>query len=93
MPDPVVTEAARSFIKADPVLGALCILLIAALVFRERMWRADMKTERDAHDITRQKHLADVKDFARIGESMRDQMKTLVTTFENVIDMVKDRGR
>lgn len=93
MPDAIVTEASRSLIKADPVLGALCILLIAALVLRERMWRADYKAERDAHRETLKKQLEDVKEFARIGESVRDQMKTMVVTFQNVIDLIKDRGR
>jgi hypothetical protein len=91
MPDAQLTEASKSILDVG-VIGAICLLLIAALIIRERMWRADMKAERDAHQETREEHLADVKHFAMIGESVRDQMKTQVQAFQNVIDLFKTRG-
>lgn len=91
MPDAQLTEATKSILDVG-VIGGICILLIAALIIRERMWRADMKAEREDHQKTREAHLTDVKHFALIGESVRDQMKTQVQAFQNVIDLFKQRG-
>lgn len=91
MPDATVTEATKSILDVG-VVGAICILLMVVLVWREKIYRSDLKDEREAHQETREKHLEDVKHFAMIGESVRDQMKTQVQTFQNVIDLFKTRG-
>lgn len=88
MPDAIVTEAGKSLLDVGTV-GAVCVLLMIVLAARERMWRTDMKTERDAHQATRDKYLEDVKQFATIGESVRDQLKTQVAAFQTVIDLMK----
>jgi hypothetical protein len=68
-PDPaIINDTARSILDVG-VIGAVCLLLIATLVLRERHWlrreerqageyKAAIKEERDAHELTRSAHLS-----------------------------------
>jgi hypothetical protein len=64
----IINDTARSILDVG-VIGAVCLLLIATLVVRERHWlkredrqtvefKAAMKEERDAHELTRSAHLS-----------------------------------
>lgn len=89
-PDTVVTEASRTFLDYG-LLGAVTLLLMAVLVWRERTYRADLKEEREAHQKTRDQHLADLKQYATIGESVRDQIKSMRDVVQAAIDILRQQ--
>lgn len=99
MVEELVTGASKEVLDAG-VIGAVCLLLIAALIVIIRLWRLDLarweaklEAEQQAHQETRLAWLADVKAYATIGESVRDQIKPLVTTYNTMLDFYKDQAR
>lgn len=92
MADVLVTEAGRSIIDVG-VVGAVCIMLIAALVWKEHISRRDLREEREAHKATLDAYLTSIKQYASIGESIRDQMAASEATMRAVLDLVKERNR
>jgi|GEM_PF-6024724 hypothetical protein len=92
MPDPVTAEAARSFLEYG-VVGALCLLLMVVIIFQHRTHKAELKEERDAHQRTREAQIIEIRQFATLGESIRDQQKALEVTITAVLDLVKERDR
>ncbi|SMC43348.1 hypothetical protein SAMN06297251_102158 [Fulvimarina manganoxydans] len=76
MPEAVIGTASQALID-NGVIGAVCILLMGALVWVVRTLRAEIKDERDAHQRTREEHLKDVRMLGSLGESVRDQLKVL----------------
>ncbi len=92
MPDATIVEASKSFLDFG-VIGALCIILMGVIVYQARTHKAEMTEEREAHQKTRENQLADLRNYATIGESVRDQMKTLTVAFEQAVEIIKDRGR
>lgn len=92
MPDAIITESAGKLLETG-VIGAVCLLLIALLVVREKMWRKDLKDERDSHQATRVTHMEDVKKIVVLGENIREVLKSQVQQNQIFLDIVKDRGR
>ncbi|MFD2235922.1 hypothetical protein [Aureimonas populi] len=92
MPDPLTLEASRQFLDWGPP-GALIILLMAVIVFQHRVHRSDVKGEQDAHQKTREAHLADIRAFATIGESIREQQRASEAAINRVLDLVSERDR
>lgn len=88
MPDEVITEAGRRVIDVG-VIGAVCVLLIAALSFMIYIYRKDTHAEREAHEVTRKEYLNDVKLFAQAGESMRSTAQSMVASNAAVIEILK----
>lgn len=93
MPDDIITDAVGQFMAGGGPFAGLCILLMAVLVWRERTYRADLKEWQGKHDTSRGEHLADVKAYAEIGESVRDQVKALVVIVQGAVDLMKERQR
>ena len=90
MPEALIGEAGRSILDVG-VIGAVCLLLIAAIVWHVRISRADLKAEREAHKATLDAYLKSIKEYASIGESIRDQMAASEATMRAVLDVVKER--
>lgn len=99
MPEDIVSGAGKSILDVG-VIGAVCILLIVALAWVVRTWRLDvaavrqeLQDERKAHLETREAWLEDVKEYAAIGESVRDQMRALITLYNSTMEVIKDSRR
>jgi hypothetical protein len=92
MPEQAIANATQSIVDVG-VIGAVCILLMGALVWTVRTWRKEVKDERDAHQVTRNAHLADVRDMAKLSESIRDQQKATESAITSVLEFVKNERR
>lgn len=79
MPDELLVETARGFLSVDPVLGGIVVLLIGALIWREKKY-FDLQRELTA---LQEKRLDDVKAYAAIGETVREQMRSMVETIKD----------
>lgn len=73
MDEKVITDSANRILESG-VVGAVCVLLIVALVAVVKMWRSDLRNEQIAHQATRDAWRADVKEFAdrleKLGEKV-----------------------
>lgn len=80
-----VLPGALNKLVETSVLGAVIAILLVAIGVIVRFWRADLKAaaealekERDDHKATRAEWLTDVKEYATLGESVREQLKVFV---------------
>lgn len=87
MPDQLVIETGRELLAIDPALAAFCFFLIVALIWREKRYY-DKQRELTA---LQEKRLEDVKAYAAIGETVREQMRTMVQVVEQTLEFLKDR--
>lgn len=85
MDDGAIQTAIKGFTDADPVLGGVIILLIAALVWQNRFMlgiirelKADLVTERADHQKTRTAQIEDLRNHGRLAESVDALRDTLV---------------
>lgn len=93
MPEDVVTNAASRIVESNPILGSICVILAAGIVFMFYIYRKDIKAERDEHEKTRQEHITDVRRLGDLGEKMREQTKELSGVMENALDFMRGRDR
>jgi hypothetical protein len=91
-PDTIVTDAARSFFDVG-VVGSLCIILALVIWYQDKRHRAELKEEREAHQRTREAQIVEIRQFANLGESIRDQQKATESTIQTFLDFVKERER
>jgi hypothetical protein len=80
-----VTTAIKGFTDADPVLGGVIILLLAALVWQNRFFigivrelKADLIAERADHQKTRTAQIEDLRNHGRLAESVDALRDTLM---------------
>lgn len=99
MPDDLLLDAGAK-INETGVVGAVCIMLILALGWLWKTWRQDMaaaraelQAERELHQKTRELWLADVKSYATIGETVREQLRTQVPLLTGAMEMLKELER
>ena len=92
MPDALITDAGRSILDYG-VIGAICLILMGVIWFREKQHRTDLTKEQDSHQKTREAQLDEVRKMAALGETMRDQMRSVVATMEMLAEIIKDRAR
>lgn len=92
LPDDAILDASKKLIDFG-VIGAVCIMLIAALAWLGITYRTDMRRKDEENQRIREAHLADVKNYATIGESVRDQIKPALTAFQTAVEILKDRNR
>lgn len=94
MPDALITDSGQRILDVG-VIGAVCILLIAVLIIRERMYRSDLKSWEKQLDDAKKEHLNDVKRYAEIGETIREYIKgqtmSLQTEVKAAMEVIKDR--
>jgi len=88
VPDDAFLGASQKILDVG-VIGAVCILLMIALAYIVRRYNA----EQEAHQKTRDSWLADVKEYANIGESVRNQMQANTSAMQSVLEIVKERTR
>lgn len=99
MPADIVTDASKSILDVG-VVGAICLLLMIVLVFRERWWQsreqkvtdtftAELKTERAAHDKTRETLLAEVRSNGEATAEFHTEMRSQREIFNTLIGLVK----
>lgn len=92
MPDTIVTDAARSFFDVG-VVGSLCVILALVIWYQDKRHRAELKDEREAHQETREAQIVEIRQFATLGESIRDQQKATEAAIQTVLDLIKERDR
>lgn len=80
-----ITTAIKGFTDADPVLGGVIILLLGALIWQNRFFlgiinelKADLVSERADHQKTRLSQVDDLRNHARLAESVDALRDTLV---------------
>lgn len=84
MIDDVGAGAAKAIIESG-LLGALLILSLAGLAVVVKLWRSDiaklearLMSEVEAHNKTREAHMADVRNLANVGEALNEMRTDLV---------------
>lgn len=92
MPEAAFLDASGKFIDAG-ILGALVVILMSVIILQYRAHRVDMKEKEAAHQKTREAHLADIRAFATIGESIREQQRATEAAITTVLDLVKERDQ
>ena len=70
LPDETVTKAADAFLNADPVLGAVIVVLLAVVVYLGKMLKDTLKAVNDEKD----KRLDDAKAYSKDAETTRNQL-------------------
>lgn len=91
-PDTIVTDAARSFFDVG-VVGSLCVMLALVIWYQDKRHRAELKEEREAHQRTREAQIVEIRNFATLGEAIRDQQKATEAAILTVVELVKERSR
>jgi hypothetical protein len=82
------------------VLGALCLLLMGVIIVRERWWQArekditatftaDLRSERAAHDKTRDALLDEVRSNGETIALVRGQLQSQKEAFDTLIMLRK----
>ena len=100
MPPEVITETSKTILDVG-VVGAICLLLMALLVYRERYWQGrekvltdgyklEIASERGAHDKTREALLEEVRSNGDTIALVRQQMQTQQAAFETLMRMRKE---
>ena len=92
MIDQIVTDATKPFLDGS-ILGAICVFLALALVYKERFHAKEMREERLAHQATRDAHIEALKVAYAHGNSMREALQSFETAMENFIELAKDMSR
>lgn len=92
MPDDIITDAAKEIIGIS-IVGPICIILVALLWWREKVYRTDLKFWQDKYQASQDAHLKDVRDFATSGEAMKNTMGSLVTAVNANMEALKERPR
>ena len=81
MIEEIGVSTANKFLEQG-LIGAILVAswVVSALVIRwlVREWKA----ERDAHNATRLSQVEDIRNFARLGETFREQMKSVETRID-----------
>lgn len=78
------------------VIGALCIILMVIIVYREKYWQdrektlqeksaTEIKDERANHDKTRSMFIEEVRSNAETLMVVREQLKQQQTTFDAML--------
>ena len=88
-PDAILNSYSR--ILDVGVVGAVCLLLIAVLVVRERWWQSEIKNERAAHDKTREALLTEVRSNADTVALVSRQMQNWQSAFDTLMKFVSAR--
>lgn len=73
------------------VIGAVCLLLIATLIYRERQWESKMKDERASHDKTREALLEEVRSNSETLTLVRTQMQTWQSAVDTLLKIAAAR--
>lgn len=91
MPDSLTLGAGEAILKSgDGVLGAVVILLIGALLFATRRWLSALA----AKDAVQELRLAEVREFAKISEDLRNVMSANTVAIKSVLDLYqRERDR
>lgn len=92
MPDVVLTDAAKEIIGIS-IVGPICVLLICLLAWREKIYRSDLKMWQDKHDASQAARLNDLREFATMGESMRESQRALAVAVNASMEALKERPR
>lgn len=82
-PDTILTSYNR--ILDVGVVGAVCLLLIAVLAYRERFWQSEIRSERAAHDKTRDALLEEVRSNADTLALVRTQMQNWQSAVDTLL--------
>jgi hypothetical protein len=84
MPEQPILDASKSIIDVG-VIGAVLILVLAAFAWTVRTWRADIEklqgqlaAERAAHQQTKNDQISDLRNLARVAESVDEMRRTLM---------------
>jgi hypothetical protein len=86
MIEEVGISTANKFLEQG-LIGAILVAswVVFALVIR---WLVkEWKAERDAHNVTRVSQVEDIRNFARLGETFREQMKAVETRIDALLDV------
>ncbi len=100
MGEELITGAGNKILDVG-VIGAVCLLLIATLIVRERYWsrreeRFDeeattaLKEERAAHDVTRASLLEEVRSNGETIALVRRQLDSHQAAFDALVKMRRD---
>ena len=88
MKEEVILDSASRILDVG-VIGAVCLLLMAVVIVRERYWQSEMATERQAHAETRSALLDEVRSNGETVALMRQQMQSQNQAFETLMRMVR----
>lgn len=84
MPEQTIVDASKSILDVG-VIGAVLIIVLGAFTWAVRTWRSDMQKmeaalekERSAHQQTKNDQIADLRNLARVAESVEEMRKTLM---------------
>ena len=84
MIEDVGAGAAKQIFESG-VLGALLILALVAIAVIVKMWRSDiaklearLMAAEEAHQRTRESHMADVRNLANVSEALNDMRNDIV---------------
>jgi len=86
IPDATVVDAGKQIIDVG-VVGAGLVFCMLALAWVTRQWVAAMKK----HDELQEARLKDVKDFAAIGEAIRQAMAANTVAIESALKVIRER--
>jgi len=78
-----VQEASDALLKADPVLGAVCIFLAAALVSGVVLWMRTIKAKDREISEAKAAHIADLKTMIPALQELK----------ETILESLAHRGR
>jgi len=90
LPDAAITDAAGTIINSS-VVGALLILCVGLLLLQQYLHRKEIKDERDAHEVTRQAQIAEIRNFSTLGRSIQDQQTSLERVIVAKTESVEDK--
>lgn len=95
MTDDAISTAIKGFTDADPVLGGVIILLIAALIWQNRFYggivrelKGELTAERSEHQKTRAAQIEDIRNLGHVANSvdgMRNAISDMHTTIRDVL--------
>lgn len=89
MPESSIAGAAQAILQSRDaaLLGAALILVLAVLVWITKQWLSSMK----ACDTAKEARLADAKEYAQSGESIRNAMQANTEAIRAVLDLLRDQ--
>ena len=86
VPDATMVEAGKNILDVG-VVGSVLIFVVGALGWTVRQWLATQKKFDDLQEA----RLKDVREFAAIGEAIRNTMAANTVAIESVLKVVRER--
>lgn len=88
MPDDILINATKPLIDAG-ILGSLCVLLAAAIVYLVRSHKAEMREEREAHQRTREAHIKAMEAGFGVVVEVKEAVQAMQETSGQWIELAR----